>query len=180
MILTYKDCIKKYGSDYMIKKELEQGKLFQKSKGVYSEEENCSELEIITVKYPRAVFAGASAYYYYGLTDTIPDEYVLATKRSDSRIKNEKIHQVFVKDDIFDMGKSTMQYRGSTINIYSLERLLVDLIRMKKKLPFDFYKEIIGNYRDVIHKLDFYTIETYAGKFRNQRSIMNAIQLEVM
>ena len=59
MILTYKDCIKKYGSDYMIKKELEQGKLFQKSKGVYSEEENCSELEIITVKYPRAVFAGA-------------------------------------------------------------------------------------------------------------------------
>ena len=41
MILTYKDCIKKYGSDYMIKKELEQGKLFQKSKGVYSEEENC-------------------------------------------------------------------------------------------------------------------------------------------
>ena len=88
MILTYKDCIKKYGSDYMIKKELEQGKLFQKSKGVYSEEENCSELEIITVKYPRAVFAGASAYYYYGLTDTIPDEYVLATRRSDSRIKN--------------------------------------------------------------------------------------------
>ena len=39
---------------------------------------------------------------------------------------------------------------------------------------------IIGNYRDIIHKLDFYTIETYAGKFRNKRSIMNAIQLEVM
>ncbi len=180
MILTYKECIKKYGSDYMIKKELEKGELFQKSKGVYSENENCSELEVITVKYPRAVFTGASAYYYYGLTDVIPDEYILATKRSASRIKNEKIHQIFVKDDIFDIGKSTMKYRGTTINIYSLERLLVDLIRLKNKIPFDFYKEIIANYRDIINKLDFFTIETYTSKFRNQKSIMNAIQLEVM
>ena len=33
MIMTYKECIKQYGSDYMIKKKLEEGLLFQKEKG---------------------------------------------------------------------------------------------------------------------------------------------------
>ena len=32
MILTYKECIEKYGSDYQIKKEMKAGKLFKKKK----------------------------------------------------------------------------------------------------------------------------------------------------
>ena len=180
MILTYKECIEKYGSDYMMKKELAAGRLFQKSKGIYSDVQNCSEIACIVAKYPRAIFTGESAFYYYGLTDVIPDKYVLATKRSDSRMKSENIHQIFVKDDIFEIGKSTMEYRGVTINIYSLERLLVDIIRLKKKIPFDYYKEVIGNYREIAYKLDFFAVETYASKFRTNKSIMNAIQLEVL
>lgn len=73
----------------------------------------------------------------------IPDEYTLATKRTEARIKNSTIRQVYVKDDIFDIGKTQMEYRGITVSIYSLERLLVDLIRLKQKYPFDYYKEII-------------------------------------
>lgn len=53
MILTYKECINRFGSDYMIKKEIGAGRLYQKDKGIYSDQKNCSELEIITVKYPR-------------------------------------------------------------------------------------------------------------------------------
>ena len=34
MILTYKQCIDKYGSDYMLKKEIAEGRVFQKEKGV--------------------------------------------------------------------------------------------------------------------------------------------------
>ena len=33
MIMTYNQCIEKYGSDYMMKKEIEEGILFQKEKG---------------------------------------------------------------------------------------------------------------------------------------------------
>ena len=180
MILTYKECINRFGSDYMIKKEIGAGRLYQKDKGIYSDQKNCSELEIITVKYPRAVITAESAYYYYGLTDVIPDNYVLATKRTDARIKDKNIRQVFVKDDIFDVGKAKLDYRGIIINIYSLERLLVDLIRFKQKLPFDYYKEVIGSYRDLANKLDFFEVEMYANRFRTQNAIMDAIQLEVL
>lgn len=180
MILTYKECIERYGSDYQIKKELEAGRLFQKEKGYYSLQKSCGEMELIIAKYPRAIYTGESAYYYMGLTDVIPDEHVIATKRTDSRIKDEHVRQIFVKDDLFEFGKTQMEYRGVTIPIYGLERLLVDLIRSKAKLSFDYYKEIIGNYRDLAERMDFFLIEEYASKFRTKKSIMNAIQLEVL
>lgn len=180
MILTYKECIEKYGSDYQIKKEMKAGKLFQKEKGYYTLKKSCSEIEMIITKFPRAIYTGESAYYYFGLTDVIPDKHYLATKRTDSRIKDENVRQVFVKDDIFEIGKTKMEYRGLMFSIYGQERLLVDLIRTKYKLPFDYYKEIIGSYRSRVESMDFFLIEEYASKFRTKKAIMNAIQLEIL
>lgn len=180
MILTYKECIERYGSDYMIKKEISEGNLFQKEKGLYSDRELCSELELIAAKYPRAVFTGESAYYYYGFTDVIPDCYCLATRRGDTRIKEKQVKQIFVNDELYDFGKQTMMYQNTNIPIYNKERLLVDLIRFKSKFPFDYYKEVIGNYRRIIDQMDFFSIEDYAGMLRHGKKIMDTIQLEVM
>ncbi|MCF0141398.1 MAG: hypothetical protein HUJ78_05205 [Mogibacterium sp.] len=180
MILTYKECIEKYGSDYMVKKEINEGRLYRKQKGVYSDEKRCSEVEIITAKYPRAIYAGESAHYYYGLTDAIPDEHTLATKRSDTRIKDPAVRQIFIKEELFDFGRTTLEYRGTTINIYCPERLLVDLIRLKSNYPFDYYKEVIREFRRLTEKMDFFIIEEYANKFRSRKAIMKAIQMEVL
>jgi len=180
MVLTYKECIEKYGSDYQIKKEIKAGRLFQKEKGYYSLQRNCAETEMIITKYPRAIYTGESAYYYMGLTDVIPDVHFIATKRTDSRIKDEIVRQVFVKDELFEIGKIEMEYRGVTIPIYGRERLLVDLIRTKSKYPFDYYKEIIGSYRSLAKNMDFFLIEKYASMFRTKKAIMDAIQLEVL
>lgn len=180
MILTYKECIERFGSDYMIKKEIKEGNLFQKEKGLYSDKALCSELELIAVKYPRAIFTGKSAYYYYGFTDVIPDCYCLATRRGDTRINDRRVKQTFVNVNLYEFGKCTLEYQNTNISIYSKERLLVDLVRSKSKMPFDYYKEIIGNYRRVIDDLDFFSIEDYAGMLRHGKKIMDAIQLEVM
>ncbi len=180
MILTYEDCVNKYGSDYLIKKEIEAGNLFKQEKGYYSLQENCDEMELILAKYPRAVFTGESAYYLMKLTGVEPDKYVLATKRTDSRIKDKNIKQVFVNDEAFDIGKTEIEYKNLMIPIYSLERLLVDLIRFKSKYPFDYYKEIIRNYREITGSLDFYLIEECASKFKMERTILESIQLEVL
>ena len=73
MLLTYQECIDKYGSDYQLKKELYKGNLFMKGKGIYSTKQNVSETDIIMHKYPKAVFTGKSAFYYHSLSDVIPD-----------------------------------------------------------------------------------------------------------
>jgi hypothetical protein len=180
MVLTYKECIERFGSDYKIKKEMDSGNLFQKEKGFYSDKELCSELEIVVAKYPRAVFTGESAYYYYGLTDEIPDRYFLATKRTDTRIHEKKIRQYFVKENLFDIGRSTIVYQNIVLPIFSRERLLVDLIRAKSRLPFDYYKELINSYRRIVDELDFFAMEDYANMLKNKKNIMETIQLEVL
>lgn len=180
MILTYKDCIEKYGSDYLLKKEIAEGRIFQKEKGIYSLQKSCSELEIISIKYPRAVFTSESAFYYHALTDVIPDYYYLATTRTDSRIKDVRVRQSFLKEVIFDMGKTQVQRNNITINIYSLERMLIELMRFRNEFPFDYYKEIISNYRNRVEIMDITKVEEYANSFKNANKLMEMIQLEVL
>ncbi len=180
MLFSYKECLDKYGSDYQIKKELAENRLFKIEKGIYSDTKYCHDFDLFSFKYPDAVLTGISAYYYYDLTDFIPLKYNLATRRNYNRIKDKNVKQNFVNDDIFDIEIEKLEKNGSSMNIYSRERLLVDLIRYKNKIPFDLYKEIINNYRKIIYELDFLKVLDYCDKFKNGDKISDAIQLEVL
>ena len=180
MLLTYQECIEKYGSDYRIKKEIANGSLFMKEKGIYSTMRYSSELDVVMRKYPNSVFTGKSAFYYHSLTDVIPDYYYLATKRTDTRIKDSRIKQSFIKNDIFESGTTEIQYNNISIRIYDKERMLIELMRFRAKLPMDYYKEIIQNYRKLSFELDFGLVEDYAYMFRNGSNLMNMIQMEVL
>ena len=57
--------------------------------------------------------------------------------------------------------------------------MLVELIRHKKKLPFDYYKEIIANYRKLLYQLDIQAIEEYAEKLPKTKLVMETLQMEV-
>ena len=85
MLLSYQECLEKYGSDYKIKKCVQEGKLYIKEKGIYSDKRYVPELEIISKKYPKAIITLNSAFYYYGLTDTIPDFYYVATPKTQEK-----------------------------------------------------------------------------------------------
>lgn len=49
------------------------------------------ELEIIMKKYPNAILTLNSAFYYYGLTDTIPDHDYVATPKSNRKIEDVRV-----------------------------------------------------------------------------------------
>ena len=180
MLLTYQECINKYGSDYMIKKEIAQGNLYMKEKGIYSTERNSSELDVISRKYPRAVFTGKSAFYFHSLTDEIPDMYFLATKRSDTRISDPRVNQSFLKEEIFEAGIIEMHYNNSYIHVYNAERMLIELMRFRAKIPLDYYKAIISSYRKKVNEIDFSLVEEYASMFSNGNKLLEAIRLEVL
>ena len=63
---------------------------------------------------------------------------------------NDKIEQIFMANHFFEIGKSQVNYNNVQINIYNKERMLIELIRKKKQIPFDYYKEIISNYRAIV------------------------------
>ena len=180
MLLTYAQCRNQFGTDYKIQNLLKSAKLFKVQEGIYSTNDYSSMQEVISIKYPNAIFTMNSAFYAHGLTDEVPDLYYLATRREASRIKDERICQSFMKDNIFELGKTEKEFQGDKIKVYNQERMLIELIRNKSKIPFDYYKEIIGNYRNRVNEMDFGKVSEYAEHFKMNQKIMNTIQMEVL
>ena len=179
MIYRYKELKKIFGGDYQIKNALKTKKIFKIDVGIYSDIEYPNNLEVITKKYPDAIFTLDSAFYFHNLTDVIPKKINLATKRNALRMQNDKISQSFIKDDLFETGKTTINIENTEIPVYDKERMLIELIRNKKHTAFDYYKEIINNYRKIINELDTYKLQEYIEKFPNDEYIYNTIQMEV-
>ena len=180
MVFSYEECLNKYKSDYQIRKQISMHKLYKIEPGIYSDKEYESRVSVVMKKYPRAVFTLYSAFYYQGLTDTIPQKYYLQTDKDDAKIADKSIKQCFDNYSSMDIGVEVMMYNGDEIRVFSKERLLIELVRNRTKLPFDYYKEIIGNYRKFIYELDFQAIEEYAEELPKTELVMNTIRMEVL
>lgn len=179
MLYFHKELKKQLKSDYQIQEAVSNQEYYKMEKGLYSDREFVNPLEIICKKYPNAIFTSDSAYYYYNLTDVVPDYFYLATKRTDTRITDKNIKQKFIPNDLFEFGKTQIEIENVKINIYDEERMLVELIRKKNLIPFDYYKEIITNYRKRIDKLDIYKIQEYISYYKNAQSLYDTIMREV-
>lgn len=179
MILTYSECIDRWKTDYMIKKAIELGDLYQIEKGIYSVNPDVSTLAVVTKKYPKAIVTLDSAFYYHGLTDVIPDAYYLATDKHSISFADPRVKQIYVQSDILNEGIISMTRRDAEFKIYDRERMLIELLRYKNKLPYDYYKEILGNYRKLIYELDIERIQEYASSFPKNKMISKALDAEV-
>lgn len=178
--MNYKQCIEKYKSQYQLDKALSEKKIFQLEKGVYSNKKYENELAILRFKYPNAVITMDSAFYFHNLTDMIPEKTIMATNRGSAKITDSRVIQRFENSDTLMLGAVETEYQGSKILMYNKERMLVELLRNKNVMPFDLYKEVLGNYRKQIYDLNFRDIEDYAEKIPKSQMIMKALQLEVM
>ena len=179
MIANYNECIEQLGSKYKVGKMVAEENLFKLEKGIYSDEKYVPEYRIISYKYPKAIFTMDSAFYYHGLTDVIPDKYYLMTARGASRIRDERVVQLFENSDALELGAEYIEYNDYMIRIYNKERMLLELIRNKSKLPFDYYKEIVNNYRKLAHELDIPAMLDLLEKLPKSKMIRRVLELEV-
>jgi hypothetical protein len=164
----------------MIKKSIGEEKIYKIEEGIYSNEKYVSELAIISFRYPKAIFTLNSAFYYHGLTDVIPNYYYLLTTSSTKGIKDKRVKQFFENTSEIELGLTTLNYNNTNIRIYNKERLLIELIRNKNKLPFDYYKEILLNFRKITNELDIQTIQEYANSLPKKNMVLEVLQLEVL
>ena len=179
MLFTRKELPKALRSTYQINKAIASNKIFKIQSGIYSTEEFVNPLAVIMKKYPNFIFTMDSAFYYWNLTDVVPDKFYLATKQTSIRIKDDDIKQIFVDKEIFELGKTTLNIENIDINIYDKERLLVELLRKKKQIPFDYYKEIISNYRKISDSLDTFKLMKYTSCYKSEEIIYERLQSEV-
>ena len=179
MVYTYKEILEKYSSRYELEKALKNKKIFKLEKGIYSDTDLINPIIIISKKYPKGIITMDSAFYYYDLTDVIPQNVYLATNRKSKKVKDNRVVQIYMDKDILNYGKTEIIIKGNKVNMYDKERLLIELIRKRASIPFDYYKEIISNYRYISDELDMYKIEEYVALFKNEINLFNIIQREV-
>ena len=179
MIYSYNELRKKFKSHDKIKQMLLDKKIFKIEKGIYSDNNNVNYLEVLTKKYPNAIFTLDSAFYYHNLTDVIPEKECLALRRNSTKISDNRVKVIYYQDKFFEIGKSTLKVNGVDIQIYDKERMLIELIRNRKTLGFDYYKEIIGNYREIKDSLNTKKIAEYISKFAIEDYLYDVIMKEV-
>ena len=180
MIMTYSECIKQLHGVNMFRKALSEGKLYKLEKGIYSDQKYESELSILTHKYPNAVLTLNSAFYYHGLTDVIPEAYYFVTDKDSSKIRDVRVSQSFDNSGQLMLGAIETKVEDTVVLMYNKERMLVELIRNKPKLPFDYYKEIIRNYREIINELDIQAIQEYTEQLPKTALVKKVLQMEVL
>ncbi|MBQ9012431.1 MAG: nucleotidyltransferase [Bacilli bacterium] len=179
MLYSYQEVLEKYGTRNSIEEAIKRGEIYKLKNNVYSDKKYINPIVIVSKKYPSGIITMDSAFYYYNLTDVIPQKVYLATNRNSNKIKDENIVQIFMFKDILDKGKTEIDINGNKVNIYDRERLLIELIRKRASIPFDYYKEIIENYRKISNELDMYKIEEYVSLFKNEVNLFDILQREV-
>lgn len=177
MIYSTKDLLKKGETEYSIRGKVIDSSLFLIERGIYSDKEKPLINEAyISIKYPNAIFTSLSAFYIYNLTDQIPEYFYIATEQHSFPIRRKDISQSYQDKTFFSIGKTTIEYDGEQIIIYDLERLLIELIRLKEKYSPELYYEVVSSFRKIKSKLDFYKINEYAKAFKNGNSLLQKIK----
>jgi hypothetical protein len=180
MLYNYSQIIDLFGTDRKLKQALTNEQIYKIERGVYSDVKYVSELSVVSMKYSHAIFTLNSAFYYHGLTDVIPEHYYIATSKETTKIRDKRVKQKYENSKELELGAIKMNYNNVEMKIYNKERMLIELIRNKNQLPFDYYKEIILNFRKIINELDIQTIIEYAYALPKTNMVLETLQLEIL
>lgn len=179
MLYSYKELIDKYKTKYTLKKLLDNNSFIKIKNSYYSDTPYYDELELMFKKYSEIILNNKSAFFYHGLSDHIPDKYFLATKQKAKKITFESVVQTYESNKFYGLGKMKINVNGVNVNIYDKERMLIELFRNKKKYSYDYYKEIVKSFREIIDELDMDKLTKYLGKFSNGGNILERINMEI-
>ena len=177
MVYTTKELLSRGDTEYSIRKKAAAGELHQVERGVYSDESPLFKDEVfLSKKYPNAVFTFLSAYYLHDLTDLVPDCFFLATEQHSFPIRRKDVTQSYQDPSFFFVGISRMEVDGGCIRIYDLERMLLETIRLRERMPADLYYEVMDSFRRRKADLDFFKLNEYAKHFKNGDALLHRIK----
>ena len=177
MIYSTKDLLAKGETEYSIRNKVKDKKLFLIEYGIYSDFPNPYVNEhYISIKYPNAVITGLSALYIYDLVDHIPDKFYIATEQHSFPIRRKDVVQTYQDSSFFLTGKTTIKHNNESINIYDLERMLIEVVRLKEKYSPEIYYSAIASFRKIKDKIDFYKLNEYLKHFKNGDLLLQKIK----
>ena len=180
MLYGYDDMLRRYGSAYQIGKAEDSGAVYKIARELYSDERRPDPNAVACSLWPQAVLTMDSAFYLHGLTDVVPELVHVATPRNSTRIRDARIRQYFMEPALMSVGVEMTGVEESVIRAFTLERMLVELLRNAGALPLDYYKELIASYRKIAGDLDMREVEDCMALYKRADSLFDMMQREVL
>ncbi len=179
MLLTYKEANAQSGGQYGLRQAVKSGEIRHLGRNLYATEASDSILGSLAKLYPDTVVTGPTALYLHNLIDLPPERVDVATKRGGTKITNPAIQPSYIPEDWLQVGATTTIHDGTEVRVFDLERMLLELMRSRNKLPYDIYREAVNSYRRLADRLDMYKLEEYAKRIPRGGSYLNRVLEEV-
>lgn len=179
MLLTYREALDRLGSRHYVRKAVSLGQLHPIGRGMYSTDEHEDSLAVVARRYPDGILTGQTALYVHGLIDMPPDRIDLATKRGGTKISDRTVRQNFVPAERLEVGKTRTEVDGVSLPVYDQERMLLELMRTRNKLPYDLYREAVASYRKRADEIDIYKLQDYAERMPRGGAYLDRAMEEV-
>lgn len=146
---------------------------------VFIPKKRVKDIEVFLKKHKNLVFTMESALFYLGISDVVPNKYVIAADKDATKYKGD-VEQYYLNDGLINIGVTIVKYNNVDVPVFNKERMLIEVVRYKNKLPFDYYKEVINYYRTHIEEIDVPLVLEYLELFPKRKLITKTIQLEVL
>ena len=179
MVYTWEQIVDREGGITQAYKIVDEKKYKKVAHGVYVDDfEHISELEQLFARYPRATLTMQSAFDYYGLSDYIPDKYYLATPYNAHPIDNSKVQQSYINEEAMQVGRVRLPTDYGFIYIFDKERMLIELFRLKAKIPHQYFMELVSSYRSLKtnDEISLAKVSEYCQKLSRGQRILKDIQ----
>lgn len=149
--------------------------------GYYSlSETNISEEQILSTLLSEGIVCLQSALFHYGYSDYTPRKWNIAVPRTISRSKL-KIDEVpvkvyYIQNELFEIGKTTDDFNGFTLNIYDRERTICDCFKYKNQLDSEIFNKAINAYI-VDDKKNLSNLSKYAKQLKVYKKVTELMEV---
>lgn len=166
-------------SYYTVKKMIGEGKLEKDEPGLYRlPKAYIDEYYSIQHRYPKGVYSLETALWLHGLSLTIPFEPMMSFPYGTNTklIKEYGIKPIILRSNYDEGIVEVMPIKGQAVNVYSVERTLVECLRSIYKIDVQIIAPAFKMYARQ-NKINYSQLFKYAKLFKVERKIQSYLEV---
>ena len=145
-----------------------------------AEQNEATEEQMLATLIPQGIVCVESALFHYGYSDFAPRKWSVAVPRTISRTKLDvdalPLQTYFVQQDLYELGKTTGNFHGTTPPVYDKERTICDCFKYRSRLDTELFSKALNAYANDPQK-NLSNLSIYAKKLRVYKKVIELMEV---
>lgn len=145
-----------------------------------AEQNEATEEQMLATLIPQGIVCVESALFHYGYSDFAPRKWSVAVPRTISRTKLDvdalPLQTYFVQQDLYELGKTTGNFHGTTLPVYDKERTICDCFKYRSRLDTELFSKALNAYANDPQK-NLSNLSIYAKKLRVYKKAIELMEV---